>query len=70
MLQIGNLAPRTRPLRSMVTASSASARASLPRTRPLRALGTARRPLRSTAAACAAAFSARSASSAVTRRIA
>jgi hypothetical protein len=54
----------------MVTASSSSARRSLPRTRPLRALETARRPLRSTAAASAAALSARSASSLVTRKIA
>ena len=55
---------------SIVTASSARARVSLPRTRPLSALGTARRPLRSTAAASAAAFPARSARPALTRRIA
>ena len=57
------------PVRSIVTASSSSARRSRARTRPLSAFGTARRPLRSTAAACAAAFSARSASSPVTRAI-
>jgi hypothetical protein len=56
-------------VRSMVTASSPSARTSRPRTRPLSAFGTARRPLRSTAAASAAALSARSASSPVTRAI-
>jgi hypothetical protein len=57
-------------VRSMVTASSPSARTSRPRTRPLSAFGTARRPLRSTAAASAAALSARPASSPVTRQIA
>jgi hypothetical protein len=56
-------------VRSMVTASSASARRSRPRTRPDSARGTARRPLRSTAAACTTACSARPASSPVTRRI-
>ncbi len=44
------------PVRSMVTASSSSARRKRPRIRPLSAFGTARRPLRSTAAACAAVF--------------
>jgi hypothetical protein len=53
-------------VRSMVTASSPSAR----RSRPLRARRIARRPLRSTAAACAAALSARSARSPVARPIA
>jgi hypothetical protein len=57
-------------VRPAVTASSSSARRSRPRSRPLRALGIARRPLRSTAAASAAVFSARPASSPVTRRIA
>jgi hypothetical protein len=57
-------------VRSTVTASSSSARRSRPRIRPLIAFGSARRPLRSTAAASAAAFSARPASSPVTRRIA
>jgi hypothetical protein len=54
----------------MVTASSPSARRSRPRIRPVSALGSARRPLRSTAAACAAALPARSARSPVTRLIA
>jgi len=57
-------------VRSIVTASSPSARRSLPRIRPLSAFGTARRPLRSTAAACAAAFSARPASWPVTAAMA
>ena len=56
-------------VRSRVTASSVSARRSRPRIRPLRACGTARRPLRSTAAAWAAAVSARPANSPVTRLI-
>src|SRR6266851_3786122 len=56
-------------VRSIVTASSSSARRSRPRTRPLRAFGSARRPLRNTAADSAAVFSARPASSPVTRRI-
>ena len=54
----------------MVTASSPSARRSRPRIRPVSALGSARRPLRSTAAACAATASARSARSPVARPIA
>ncbi len=57
-------------VRSMVTASSPSARRSRPRIRPVSALGSARRPLRSTAAACAAAPSARSARFPVIRLIA
>ena len=56
-------------VRSMVTVTSPSARRSRPRIRPVSALGSARRPLRSTAAACAAAFSARSARSPVARPI-
>jgi hypothetical protein len=58
------------PVRSMVTASSSSARRKRPRIWPLSALPAARRPLRSTAAACAAVFPARSARSPVTRRMA
>jgi hypothetical protein len=59
-----------RLVRSIVAASSSSARRNLLRIRPLMALDRARRPLRSTAAASAAVFSAMSASSPVTRRIA
>jgi hypothetical protein len=57
-------------VRPIVVASSPSARTIRPRIRPLSAFGTARRPLRSTAAASAAVFCARPASSPVTRQIA
>ena len=57
------------PVRSIVTASSSSARRSRPRIRPS-ARPTARRPLPSTAVACAAVSPARSANSPVTSRMA